>query len=24
MTTLWDHYQRLHIEHADWFKNWNK
>ncbi|WP_458627056.1 DUF1266 domain-containing protein [Winogradskyella sp. PC D3.3] len=22
--TLWEHYQRLHIQHANWFKTWNK
>ena len=22
--TLWEHYQRLNINHADWFKTWNK
>ncbi|WP_434036235.1 DUF1266 domain-containing protein [Formosa sp. 4Alg 33] len=22
--TLWECYQRLHIEHADWFKTWKK
>ncbi|MEJ4089202.1 DUF1266 domain-containing protein [Galbibacter orientalis] len=22
--TLWEHYQRLHIAHADWFKEWKK
>ena len=23
-STLWEAYQRLHIQHADWFKTWNK
>ncbi|MBI6116782.1 DUF1266 domain-containing protein [Salegentibacter maritimus] len=22
--TLWEHYQRLHIQHANWFKEWKK
>lgn len=22
--TLWEHYQRLYVKHADWFKTWNK